>query len=175
MPLQTTCHATLKQTLNGRWATMSLSGYAISSGCKILIFSRAGLVTWKPHPLASFVDPFTLNLGEFSIAYIFPPFCFVDWCLKKVMLQQAILAVTFVPLWCTQALFTRLLSLLVDHPRFVKVTKGVLHYPILRQEHPLSPKLNLLVCRISGRGLLSETFWETLPLKETPHLNALYI
>ena len=29
--------------------------------------------------------------------------------------------------------------------------------------HPLSPKLNLLVCRISGRGLLSETFRETLP------------
>ena len=71
--------------------------------------------------------------------------------------------IVVVPLWYTQAWFTRLLSLLMDHPRFVRVTKGVLHNPIHGQMHPLSPKLNLLVCRISGRGLLNETFRETLP------------
>ena len=48
-------------------------------------------------------------------------------------------------------------------PKIFRVTKGVLPHPILGQMHPLSPKLNLLVCRISGRGLLSETFRETLP------------
>ena len=63
-----------------------------------------------------------------------------------------------------QAWFTRLLSLLVDHPRFVKVTKGAFHNLILGQMHPLSPKLTLLVCIISARGLLSETFRETLAM-----------
>ena len=118
--------------------------------------------SWKPHPLASIVDAFTLNWREFSNAYAFPPFCLVGTCLQKVVLQQAILIVV-VPLWCTQAWFTILLSFLMDHPRFVRATKGVLHNPILGQMHPLSPKLNLLVCRVSGRGLLRETFRETLP------------
>ena len=118
--------------------------------------------SWKPDPLASFVDAFSLNWRAFSNAYAFPPFCLVGRCLQKVVLQQKTLIVV-VPLWYTQAWFTRLLSLLMHHPRFVRVTKGVLHNPILGQMHPLSSKLNLLVCRISGRGLLNETFRETLP------------
>ena len=112
--------------------------------------------SWKPHPLASIVDAFTLNWRDFSNAYAFPPFCLVGTCLQKVVLQQAILTVV-VPLWCTQAWFTILLSFLMDHPRFVRATKGVLHNPILGQMHPLSPKLNLLVCRVSGRETLRET------------------
>ena len=118
--------------------------------------------SWKPDPLASFVDAFTLNWGEFSNTYAFPPFCLVGRCLQKVILPQATLTVV-VLLWCTKAWFTRLLSLLIDHPRFVRVTKRVFHNPILGQMHPFSPKLYLLVCRIPGRGLLSETFRETLP------------
>ena len=116
--------------------------------------------SWKPDPLASFVDAFTLNWREFSNAYAFPPFCLVGRCLQKVMIPQATLAVV-VLFRCTQAWFTRLLSLLIDHPRFVRITKRV--NPILGQMHPFSPKLYLLVCRIPGRGLLSETFRETLP------------
>ncbi|KAK2559272.1 hypothetical protein P5673_018419 [Acropora cervicornis] len=44
--------------------------------------------------------------------------------LEKVMLPQATLTAV-VLLWCKQAWFTRLLSLLMDHPTFVRVTKGV--------------------------------------------------
>ena len=116
----------------------------------------------KPDPLASFVDAFTLNWREVSNAYALTPFCLVGRCLQKVMLPQETLTVV-VLLWCTQAWFTRLLSLLMDHPRFFRVTKGVLHHPILGQMHQLSPKLSLLVCTISGRGLLCETLGETLP------------
>ena len=54
--------------------------------------------SWKPDPLASFVDAFTLNWREFSNAYAFPPFCLVGRRLQKVLLSQATLAVV-VMLW----------------------------------------------------------------------------
>ena len=114
----------------------------VSAGCQILTFSRAGLITKTPS---------TLHWREFSNANALTPFCLVGRCLQKVMLPQATLTVV-VPLWCMQAWFKRLLSLLMDHPRFFRVTKGVLHHPILGQMHPLSPKINLLACRKSGRG-----------------------
>ena len=107
------------------------------------------------------MNAFTLYWREFSNAYSFLPFYHVGRCLQKVMLPQATLTVV-VLLWCTQAWFTRLLSLVMDHPRFNRVTKGVFHNLILGQMHPFSPKLNLLLCRIPGRGLLSKTFRETL-------------
>ena len=141
-------------------------GCEVSAGCQIWTFSRGRLnhkvpkyASCKPDLLASFVDALT---HEFSNAYAFPPFCLVGRCLQKVMLPQATFAVVIL-LWCTQAWFTRLLSLLIDHPRFVRVTKRVFSNPILGQMHPISPKLYLLVCRIPGKGLLSETFRETLP------------
>ena len=135
--------------------------------------------SWKPDPLASFVDAFTLNRREFSNAYVFPSFCLVGRCLQKVILPQATLAVV-VLLWCTKAWFTRLLSLLIDHPRFARVTKRVFHNPILGRMNPFNPKLYLLVCRIPGRGLLSETFRETLPKSscgrgEKEHRNNMYL
>ena len=108
--------------------------------------------SWKPDPLASFVDAFTLNWCEFSNAYAFPHFCLIGRCLQKVMLPQATLAVV-VLLRCTQAWFTRFAKPSNRPPKIVRVTKRVFHNPVLGQMHPFSPKLYLLVCRIPGRGL----------------------
>ena len=135
---------------------MFLSG-AVSSGYQMLTFSRAGLSTRSPstlHGSQSLSLPLWMLLLLVCVSsqmHVFYPFCLVGRCLQKVVLYQATSTVV-VPLWWTQAWFTRLLSLLVDHTRIVKVTKGVLHNPIHGQMHPLSPKLNLLVCRISQRS-----------------------
>ena len=56
---------------------------------------------------------------------LFHLFYFVGKCLQKVMLPEATLTAV-VLLWCTQAWLTRLLSLLMDHPTFGRVTKGIL-------------------------------------------------
>ena len=47
-------------------------------------------------------------------------------------------------------------------PKICQGHQGSLSQSNSRPNAPLSAKLNLLVCRIPGRGLLSETFRETL-------------
>ena len=115
-------------------------GCIVSAGCQILTFSRAGLITKSPSALYGSQTPHFLRGCFYSLlarvleCVCFPPFCLVGRCLQKVMLPQAVLTVV-VLLWCTQAWFTRLLSLLMDHPRYARVTKGLFHNPILGQLH----------------------------------------
>ena len=58
-------------------------------------------VSWKPDPGATHVDAFSFTwTGMFS--YLFPPFCLIARCLKKLESDRA-LALMVVPLWPTQA------------------------------------------------------------------------
>ena len=131
--------------------------------------------SWKPDPHASYVDAFSVSWSQFANSYIFPPFCLVGRCLQKLVLEQAT-AIIIEPLWTTQTWFTSLLSLLVDVPRLFRVTKKVLSHPVRGDAHPLSPKVHLLACKVSGASSLSATFWsETWDVKPVlEYLELLY-
>ncbi|XP_031574344.1 uncharacterized protein LOC116308111 [Actinia tenebrosa] len=81
-------------------------------------------VSWKQDPCATYVDAFTVNWSQFTNSYMFPPFCLISRCLQKIYLEQATVTI-IVPLWTTQAWFTRLLSLLIHRPRMFLVTHGM--------------------------------------------------
>ena len=118
--------------------------------------------SWKPDPSATYVDAFSINWSQFANSYAFPPFCLIARCLQKIVLEQATV-ILLVPCWHTQMWFTRLLSLLIDQPLFFQVTQNVLTHPLRGNVHPLSPKLHLLACKVSGNILLTARFQQTLP------------
>ncbi|XP_071947007.1 uncharacterized protein [Antedon mediterranea] len=66
-----------------------------------------------------------------------------------------------VPLWRTQAWFTRVLDLLIDTPRWVRVNKSVLEHPLIHH-HPLSSQLCLLICKLSGKSSLTSAYRQKL-------------
>ena len=41
-------------------------------------------VSWKPHPMAKFVDAFTIEWSQFFF-YAFPPFCLISRCVQKTI------------------------------------------------------------------------------------------
>ena len=125
-------------------------------------------VSWKPDPYAVHIDAFTLDWGDVSLAYIFPPFCIIGRCLQKILLEKAT-AIIIVPCWSTQPWFTRLLSLLVDCPMLIQVIEGTLFHPKLGQVHPLSPKLHLLACKVSGQLSCQKAFHQTLQISSWSH------
>ena len=119
--------------------------------------------SWKQDPYASYIDAFSINWAQFTNGYVFPPFCLVGRCLQKVMLEQATL-IMIAPVWNTQAWFSRLLSLLIEHPIVFKVTRNVLCHPVHGNLHPMNSKLHLMACKVSGKSSLSAIFQKTLPM-----------
>ena len=66
-------------------------------------------VSWKPHPMAKFVDAFTIDWSQFFF-YAYPPFCLVSRCVQKIIHDQAS-GILVIPLWTTEPYFTAVLSL----------------------------------------------------------------
>ena len=77
-------------------------------------------VSWKPHPMAKFVDAFNTELSQFFF-YAFPPFCLISRCVQKIISNQGS-EILIIPLWTTQSYFTAVLSLLIDTPRILKAS-----------------------------------------------------
>ena len=125
-------------------------------------------VSWKPDPHALYIDAFTVHWASFTNSYAFPPFCLICRCLQKVV-QDKNTMIILVPVWPTQAWFTRLLSLLIECPRFFCVTANVLSNPLHGEVHPLSPKLMPMACKISGETSLTAAFLHQLPLLSCVH------
>ena len=131
-------------------------------------------VSWKPHPMAQFVDAFTIEWSQFFF-YAFPPFCLISRCVQKIIRDQAS-GILIIPLWTTQPYFTAVLSLLIDTPRILKASAQNLVHPTLDGPHPLHHRLELLVCKLSGNPCKSQRFRQTLPkssciLGETARIN----
>ena len=97
-------------------------------------------VSWKPHPMAKFVDAFTIDWSQFFF-YAYPPFCLVSRCVQKILV---------IPLWTTQPYFTAVLSLLTETPRVLNASVQDLIHPTLDGPHPLRQQLQLMVCKLSS-------------------------
>ena len=117
-------------------------------------------VSWKPHPMAKFVDAFTIDWSQFLL-YAYPPFCLVSRCVPKIIHDQAS-GILVIPLWTTQPYFTAVLSLLTETPRVLNALVQNLIHPTLDGPHPLHQRLQLMVCKLSGDPCKSLRFRQTL-------------
>ena len=63
-------------------------------------------VSWRPDPGAAYIDAFTIDWKRFSNGFAFPPFCLITRCLQKIVQDRATI-ILVVPLWPTQAWFSR--------------------------------------------------------------------
>lgn len=105
--------------------------------------------SWQPDPGALAIDAFKQKWGE-TFNYLFPPFSVIGQALQKIE-QDSAEAILIAPVWPTQVWFPRLLTMLVDCPYFLPVSKDLLTVPNNEMTHPLLQKLHLAVFRVSGK------------------------
>lgn len=117
-------------------------------------------VSWRPQPVAKFVDAFNIEWSQFFF-YAFPPFCLISRCVQKIVHDQAS-GILVVSRWATQPFFTIVLNLLIDMPRVLKASAQNLVHPILDSPHPLHQRLELLVCKLSGNPCKTHRFHQAL-------------
>ena len=117
--------------------------------------------SWKPDPGATHVDAFSFAWTG-MLAYLFPPFCLIARCLKKLESDGA-LGLIVVPLWPTQAWWPQLLTRLIATPVIVPQDKDLLTLPHNGMEHPLKTKLRMVPCLLSGSSIKHKEFHNQLP------------
>ena len=86
-------------------------------------------VSWQPHPMAKYVDAFSIYWSQFFF-YAFPSFCLISRSVQKIIQDQAS-GILIIPLWTTQPYFTVVLGLLVDAPRVLRASAQNLIHPTL--------------------------------------------
>lgn len=123
--------------------------------------------SWQPDPFASYIDAFTIDWGKFTCSYIFPPFSTLGRCIRKVQTDEA-RAILIAPLWPTQGWFPLLLTTLVDNPVILpRATQSLVSQGQLK--HPMSQKLVLIACKVSGVRSENEAFLKQQPALSCHH------
>ena len=120
-------------------------------------------VSWKPEPECVAVDAFTLNWRDFDFIYCFPPFSIIRRVLAKIRNDKLETALIVVPYWTTQSWFPTLTGMMCAIPRIITATKQHLILPGHPEvQHPLCPKLRLMITTISGNISKVEDFQKKL-------------
>ena len=117
-------------------------------------------VSLRPEPGAMACDAFNLNWG-FMKGYLFPPFCLIHCCIKKIQLDQAE-CILITPVWKSRRWYLVILSLLADRLLLLPKDSKLLQLPGTDKVHPLCSQKNfrLAAWPLSGkkyqnRGFLS--------------------
>ncbi|MES9883156.1 MAG: reverse transcriptase domain-containing protein [Sedimenticola sp.] len=119
-------------------------------------------VSWKQDPNSEHVNAFTFNWSSIYF-YAFPPFSLIGRAVQKLRRDRAE-CIMIIPLWPTQVWYPTVMELLVDHPVIISMTSRTLSIPNTDKVHPLSKRLHLVACRLSGKPLQNEVFQNTLPI-----------
>lgn len=121
--------------------------------------------SFQHDPFSSYVDAFTIDWGSVSYAYLFPPFSLLTRCTQKIVMDKARCLVV-APLWPTQIWFTALMKILIRKPVVLPRTTKILTLPHMNTPvvHPLSKKLVLIACLVSGIASESEDFRNQQPI-----------
>ena len=114
-------------------------------------------VSWKPDPDAIAVDSFSLNWAKYDLIYAFVPFSLIGRTLSKLR-QDSGEMILIAPIWVTQNWFPAAMEMLIDRPRMFSVQNNTLTIPGTCKVHPLSNKLQLMACRMSGSRSKAEEF-----------------
>ena len=112
---------------------------------------------WQPDPEAESIDAFMSNWGEEPLCYAFPPFAIISRVLQKIMIDRAEV-ILVVPFWPTRPWFTRLTEMIVQLPILLPSDNRVLFLFDSEKQHPLSPKMKLMVAHCSGAPGRPEAF-----------------
>ena len=108
-------------------------------------------VSYRPDPRAIAVDAFTIPWTKLNY-YAFPSFSVIPMVLNKIKMEQAT-GIVVLPNWPTQLWYPIAIRILKQDPIHLKPNRDLLHLPSLPEKlHPLSNKLNLMVCLLSGEN-----------------------
>ena len=100
---------------------------------------------------------------------IFPPFSMLSRVLQKLQEDQG-RTLVIAPLWRTQVWFPKMCQVLISQPVLLPKKESLLKLPHNRTKvHPLSPKLQLMACLLSGRDSDSKTFQHGLAISSWNH------
>lgn len=119
-------------------------------------------VSWQADPEALTVDAFSISWKPYNLCYMFPPFSLISHTLQKLGQEEAE-GVIVVPAWTTQCWFPKLLQMLTSPPVYIPASKTLLEMPFQTGAHVLWRKLNLMICRISGKTYKPKEFLRRLP------------
>ena len=151
------------QNICRTWDTPEIDLFASRTNHKLKTYC-----SWKKDPDATFIDAHSLNWRDFKLSYIFPPFSLIPGCLQKLQQDRAD-SIMVVPLWPQQLWFPQLLRCLIDNPRVLPSTAKILHLAHTEAKHPLSPKLKLIACLVSGEAMKCKAFRKNLSTSSWPH------
>ena len=120
-----------------------------------------GFVSWTPEPGAVATDAFNVK-WDFQLAYLFPPFCMIKRCLRKIQQDQAH-CVLITPVWKSSPWYPVILSLLVGQPLLLPRRLDLLRLPGTEKIHPLCLQKNfrLAAWPFQGKTLKGRIFSES--------------
>ena len=114
-------------------------------------------VSYRPDPHAVAADAFTIPWAKLNFC-AFPPFSVIPMVLNKIRTEQAT-GIVVLPNWPTQPWYPIAIRMLKQDPIHLKPSKDLLHLPSLPGKlHPLSNKLNLMVCLLSGENWMQPSY-----------------
>jgi hypothetical protein len=107
-------------------------------------------VAWQPDPDATAIDAFSLNWSSCSHPFFFPPFSLLGRTVQKLATDHAE-GIVVAPVWPTQPWYSTLMRMATHTPRLLRHPQllRLPHKPHL--QHPLSSRLKLIVCHVSGK------------------------
>ena len=135
------------QKIQHQFGTPTVDLFATRLNAKVNRF-----FSWQPDPDSEVIDAFTTSwAGEFF--YAFPPFCLVGKVLKKVR-EDGARGIVVVPNWATKFWFALIDNMQCSDSLYIPVTVDTLclHYSLKQEAHPMTGKLTLRACIVSGRS-----------------------
>ena len=126
-------------------------------------------VSWRPEPGAVATDSFNVK-WDFQLAYLFPPFCMIKRCLRKIQQDQSH-SVLITPVWKSSPWYPVILSLSVGQPLLLPRRLDLLRLSGTKKIHPLSLQKNFRVAAwpISGQNSQRKDFLRKFQISSSPH------
>ena len=128
-------HPALFQALQKEVGCFSIDLFATRVNHQVPAF-----VSWRPEPGAVATDAFNVK-WVFQLAYLFPPFCMIKSCLRKIQQDQSH-CVLITPVWKSSPWYPVTLSLLVGQPLLLPRRLDLLRLPGTKKIHPLCLQKN---------------------------------
>ena len=156
-------------------ASSGVSGITKKVGCfGIGLFATRvnhqvpAFVSWRPEPGAVATDAFNVK-WDFQLAYLFPPFCMIKRCLRKIQQDQSH-CVLITPVWKSRPWYPVILSLLVGQALLLPRRLDLLRLPGSKKIHPLCLHKNfrLAAWPISGQNSQRKDFLRKFQMSSSP-------
>ena len=154
--LEASLHQEAFKLINQEWGPLTLDCFASMANAKLPDF-----VSWRPDPMAAYVDFFSQPASRKELLYAYPPFILIGRLLQKMRLEQLDL-VLVAPVWPAQAWWPTLMASMVDFPLLLPRIPGLFSTPRSSEEEPLPPRWWMIACLVSGRPSAREDWTSKL-------------